>query len=149
MGRNRRHAPLARRSARFEPRPRILIICEGTVTEPEYFRFVSAQVRNRLVDVEAVGVGKDPKQLVEIAVDRKKAAERIARRSSEDFLRIYYRAGMCTAQRAAFCRYVWFNASSGEHQCYLVMEDCRAAQDELTAAAGVGYAKHSQCASYD
>jgi hypothetical protein len=62
---------------------------------------------------------------------------------------IYYRAGMCTAQRAAFCRYIWFNASSGEHQCYLVMEDCKAAQDELTAAAGVGYAKHSQCASYD
>jgi hypothetical protein len=46
----------------------ILIICEGEKTEPEYFK--SFRITTR--EVEIVGLGKDPKTIVEYANQRKK-----------------------------------------------------------------------------
>lgn len=80
MGKNRRLRPLARRPPRYEPRSKILIVCEGEVTEPKYFRHVSALARNRLVEVVVEGVGADPKHLVERALERRRIAEQMARK---------------------------------------------------------------------
>jgi hypothetical protein len=81
-----RHS-LRRRPARFDPRPRILILCEGKVTEPSYFRDFQHQEKNRLVDVVIDDEGGVPKTLVERAVARRKEAEREARLQKDKYLR--------------------------------------------------------------
>lgn len=83
-GKNRKYNSLARRPPRYEPRKKVLIVCEGTVTEPEFFDFLSTSARTSLVDVEAIGLGGDPKYLVEKALERKRAAAKKAKR--EQFL---------------------------------------------------------------
>jgi len=81
MGKNRRLLrPLARKPARYEPRARVLVVCEGVVTEPEYFRHVSAIAKNNLVEVIVDGLGGDPKHLVEAALAKRAAAEAAARK---------------------------------------------------------------------
>lgn len=69
------------------PRPRILIMCEGTVTEPKYFLAWRHETRNALVSVEIVGEGVGPKVLVERAVEKKRDAEAEAKRSRDAFAR--------------------------------------------------------------
>ena len=45
---------LARRSAKFEPRKKFILFCEGKNTEPSYFRALKARIGNALIDVEIV-----------------------------------------------------------------------------------------------
>ena len=78
---------LGRRSARFAPRSRILIVCEGKVTEPKYFRDLQNYEQVRLVEVKIDAEGGVPKTIVERAADLKKSAEREARRQRDDFLK--------------------------------------------------------------
>lgn len=82
----RYRASLSRRPARAFPRPRILVVCEGRVTEPSFIREFSKCERNRLVDVVVNDEGGVPKTLVERAVALKKAASRDARRQKDQFL---------------------------------------------------------------
>lgn len=56
------------------PRPRFLVVCEGTVTEPEYFKKFSFQAENQLVDVEIEGRSEDPLYIVERAAQWKREA---------------------------------------------------------------------------
>jgi hypothetical protein len=79
--------PLVRRSSFREPRKRILILCEGIVTEPEYFDDFRREERNALVDVIIDDEGGSPKTLVERAAARKKEAEKKAKRFADDNLR--------------------------------------------------------------
>jgi hypothetical protein len=83
MARNR--DSLQRRRARFEPKPRFLIVCEGTVTEPAHFKAVR-HVERCLVELE-INPGGAPKQLVERAVELKEQANRDARRRRDDNLK--------------------------------------------------------------
>ena len=72
--------PLRRRSAFRDPLPRILVVCEGKVTEPEYvdgFRLAHAV---NTVDVVVKSPGGDPRALVERAVELRDAAGELARR---------------------------------------------------------------------
>lgn len=82
-----RSQELRRRAPRREPRRRILVVCEGGVTEAGYFRDLRAAFRNPLVEVEIDDEGGVPKTLVERAAERKRAAEREARSRRDDFLR--------------------------------------------------------------
>lgn len=82
-----RFQELRRREPHREPRRRVLIVCEGGVTEAGYFRDLRAAFRNPLVEVEIDYKGGVPKTLVERAAERKKAAEREARSRRDDFLR--------------------------------------------------------------
>jgi hypothetical protein len=69
---------LRRRKPFREPKPRILIVCEGTRTEPEYF----TDLRNRersLVEL-VIEAGGTPKTLVERAVALKKESKRQAKK---------------------------------------------------------------------
>jgi len=57
---------------RLTPRTRILIVCEGAKTEPNYFRrFPVADV----VDIEVVGAGRNTDSLVELAIKLRDKAE--------------------------------------------------------------------------
>lgn len=79
--------PLKRRGAGREPRTRLLVLCEGQVTEPKYLKAFKHDHRSQLVEVEVVPECGVPKTLVEAAVARKKEAEREARRRSDPYLK--------------------------------------------------------------
>ena len=78
--------PLGRRSPRLEPRPRVLIICEGKVTEPSYFQGLKSEEQVRSVDVIVDEQGGTPKTLVERAVARMKADRRAAKAARDQNL---------------------------------------------------------------
>lgn len=78
---------LRRRRARLEPRPRILLVCEGTKTEPEYFSGLRRQEEVQLVEIVIGDSGGAPKTLVERAVKLKKNAAKDAKRERDDNLR--------------------------------------------------------------
>jgi RloB-like protein len=80
-----KHDSLRRRRARFQPRPRFLIVCEGTVTEPCYFR-AARHVERGLIELE-IEPGSTPKTIVERAVKLKKQADRDAKRRADDNLK--------------------------------------------------------------
>lgn len=82
-----RERPLRRRVAIREPRKRILIFCEGIVTEPQYFDDFRREEHNALVDVIIDDEGGSPKTLVERAAAQKKKAEKEAIRFADDNLK--------------------------------------------------------------
>ncbi len=83
----RRRDDLRRRKWITEPRPRVLVCCEGDVTEPSYFNGLKREGHNNLLHVEVQPVGMTPKPLVDYAVDLKKEAETKARREKDDNLK--------------------------------------------------------------
>lgn len=52
-----------------EVKQRFLIVCEGSKTEPNYFR--SFRVPKNVVEVDVHGFGEDPSRLVRSATDLK------------------------------------------------------------------------------
>jgi hypothetical protein len=79
--------PLRRSRPSRDPLPRMLVVCEGKVTEPGYFREFAREERNRLVEVIIDDQGGSPKTLVERAASQKKAANREAFRMRDDNLK--------------------------------------------------------------
>jgi RloB-like protein len=78
---------LGRPSPKWKPKQRFLLLCEGKVTEPRYFRDLRNEIRSRLLDIEVVGPCGVPKTLVQYGVDRKRQADRAARGAGDSFLR--------------------------------------------------------------
>ena len=70
----------ARRSPFLAPKPRLLIVCEGKVTEPQYFRGYANTCENPRVTLEIAPEAGVPLTVVTIARDRKKGAERKQRK---------------------------------------------------------------------
>ncbi len=70
--RRRQPAPLRRAAPTREQNPVLLILCQGEVTEVEYFRHFELATAT----VEAVGRAYDPEKLVEEALTRREAARR-------------------------------------------------------------------------
>jgi hypothetical protein len=83
--RNRDRKP-GRRAPFRDPKPVILIVCEGKRTEPEYLKGFVTACRNPRVRIEVVAGRGDPKSLVEIAKRREQAAKDEARRERDDNL---------------------------------------------------------------
>jgi len=81
----RRNDSLRRRRPFREVKRRILIVCEGEVTERHYFNDLRIQTKS-LVKLE-IRPGGDPKTLVARAVEVKKAAEKAAKRSKDENLK--------------------------------------------------------------
>ncbi len=77
---------IRRRRSRRDIRRRILIVCEGGVTEAGYFRDLWRAIRNASVRLEIDDQGGVPKTLVERAAEKKKEAEREARSQRDAFL---------------------------------------------------------------
>ena len=55
---------LGRRVAKRAPYDRILVVCEGSKTEPSYFRELVDYYRLSMVDVRVIGLGADPDKVV-------------------------------------------------------------------------------------
>lgn len=72
MGRSSR-SPFARREALREPYDRVLIVCEGDKTEPNYFRDLIAVHRLSSSNISIVSPGADPVTVVDHA--RKKLGD--------------------------------------------------------------------------
>ena len=81
----KRRDSLRRRAPYRQPLPRMLIVCEGKRTEPEYFRDMKT-VERALVDLDIRSEGM-PKELVERAVELKRQAEAAAERERDENLR--------------------------------------------------------------
>lgn len=75
---------LRRRPSRLNPRPRVLIVCEGEVTEPEYFRGIKVKDSITLVDITIAHKSSDPLSVVREAISRKRKADEYAARVRDD-----------------------------------------------------------------
>ncbi len=76
----------ARRAATKSPKRRLLVVCEGKRTEPDYIRGYERHVRNATVKIEIPDARGEPKKIVEIAKELKRAAETEARRQGDLYL---------------------------------------------------------------
>jgi hypothetical protein len=72
---------LNRRKAFKEPRKSILIVCEGSKTEPIYFKSLKDQLRLAMIDVVIVGEGAVPITVVNSAIDLRDERKREAKKS--------------------------------------------------------------------
>ena len=76
----------ARKKPFREPRRRLLVVCEGAKTEPSYIRGLERWLRNVSLEVDIYKEHGVPRSLVDWACDRKKEAEREAKRQGDAFL---------------------------------------------------------------
>ena len=83
--RDRERRP-ARRDSYKDSKPIILIVTEGEVTEPEYLNGFVRAIKNSRVHIEVRGGVGVPKTIVEFAKERKREAEKRARREKDDNL---------------------------------------------------------------
>ena len=77
MTRRHRERPDARRPPTREPGRRILIVCEGDVTEREYFTAFKRWCRNPRVEIDFDGPAGVPWTLISRARDRRDEADRL------------------------------------------------------------------------
>jgi hypothetical protein len=77
----------ARRAATRSPKRRLLLVCEGRVTEPEYFRGFERWVRNSTVEIVFADDHGVPLTLVEQADRRNQQANERATRERDSYLR--------------------------------------------------------------
>lgn len=62
----------------------LVVFCEGKNTEPDYFKAFAREHRSAVLEVKVVGVGADPKRVVEDALAEQKKLLKQARRSRVD-----------------------------------------------------------------
>lgn len=67
----RRENSVRRRPPSRQPRSRILVVCGGARTEPDYFTGLKRRVRNPAVHVKVIGKGVDPTTLVRYAAEKR------------------------------------------------------------------------------
>lgn len=84
--RNRKRRP-ARRGSFRDPKPIILVVTEGEVTEKEYLEGFVIACRNPRVQIEVKPGAGVPKTVVQYAKELKRAAEKRAKREKDDNLR--------------------------------------------------------------
>lgn len=84
--RRRRTRRPARLPATRIPKRRLLVVCEGKRTEPEYIAGFERHVRNARVEIEIPKERGDPKRVVEIAKKCTQDAVDEAKRQRDDFL---------------------------------------------------------------
>lgn len=84
MSRRDRDRKPARQPPTLDPRRRLLIVCEGEVTEPEYFSQFQRWCRNPRVEVRVEGPRGVPLSLVTAAIALKDQANEAARRERDE-----------------------------------------------------------------
>jgi hypothetical protein len=82
-----RERPPARRPAFKSPKPRMLIVTEGAVTEKKYLEGMIAWLKNSRVDFKVIGGVGVPATIVQFALDLKRSAEEKSRLQRDDNLR--------------------------------------------------------------
>lgn len=86
MNRRNRSRRAARRLDTIEARQRILVLCEGKRTEPEYIQGFKNWCRNPLVDVVTLGAEGVPLTLVASAREHRQQALEAAKREKDENL---------------------------------------------------------------
>jgi len=71
----------SRRKASKEPRKSILIVSEGSKTEPLYFNSLKSNLRLAMVEVKIVGEGAAPITVVDRAIELREERKRLAKKS--------------------------------------------------------------------
>ena len=87
MGRRRNDMSLERRKPSRTPKIRILILCEGKQTEPEYLREVQRHFRNQRIHIDVRGPMGAPIDIIRRAIKQRDHADAEARRSRDEYLR--------------------------------------------------------------
>lgn len=87
MSRRRLDVDLRRRGPRRQSKTRILVVCEGEVTEPEYLRALAHRERNPLLHVEPFGPAGVPLTVVQKAIAMRNAKEEEAKAHHDENLR--------------------------------------------------------------
>ena len=64
-----------------EPRKSILIVCEGSKTEPIYFNSLKRVLRLAMVEVDIIGEGAAPITVVDRAIELREERRRLAKKS--------------------------------------------------------------------
>ena len=77
--------PVVRKGPQRESYDRVLIVCEGAKTEPNYFLELARHYRLSTANIDVVGAGADPLRIVNEGKDRQKKE----RRSGEKYDRVY------------------------------------------------------------
>ena len=78
--------PHKRLQNHVEPQQRLVLYCEGKVTEPEYFQAVKNAYHISRLQVEIVGLGSGPSRIVAEAVKTYRANQRDFRRRKTAYL---------------------------------------------------------------
>ena len=102
--RRERHLRDARRRRARPPRRRLLAVCEGECTEPQYLTGLVLHLRNVTVDLDISNEHGDPRRLVERAKEVRTRMEREARRQRDPNLR--YDEVWCVFDRDEHPRFV-------------------------------------------
>ena len=76
---------VARRRPKREPYDRVLIVCEGAKTEPNYFSELARHHKLSTANIEIVGAGADPLAIVKEAIESQKRE----RRNEEKYDKVY------------------------------------------------------------
>lgn len=79
-----RGTSLRRRAGTRAPKKRVLVVCEGEKTEPQYLRHVNGRAREALIELEIVDErSTSPKRIVERGCQMRRDAERARRRTKD------------------------------------------------------------------
>lgn len=70
----RRENDVRRRRPTRQPRTRLLVVCGGARTEPDYFNGLKRRERNPAVHVKVIDKGVDPETLVRYAAEKRARA---------------------------------------------------------------------------
>lgn len=80
---------LDRKKGTVSPKWKIVIICEGEVTEPRYFKDFARHCKNQLVDVEIIKKGGAVRKLVGAVKEKQEELTRIAKKSDDSFDKLF------------------------------------------------------------
>lgn len=80
---------LERKKGTEEPRWKIYIVCEGSVTEPQYFRDFARHGKSQVVEIQIIEKGGPVRELVNKVKGLEEALERAAKRSKDSFAKLY------------------------------------------------------------
>lgn len=78
-----------RPAAKRQPKPKIVIVCEGKITEPRYFEDFRNLCGNNLVEVTTIGGCGVPISVVDRAIQEKAKLAAIARRTRDSFDKLF------------------------------------------------------------
>ena len=80
---------LERKQGEKLPKWRILIVCEGSITEPQYFKDFSRYNKSQIIDVEIYPKGGPVRALVGRVKDLQEEMQRKAKRSKDSFAKLF------------------------------------------------------------
>lgn len=81
--------PLERKKGTELPRWKIYIVCEGSVTEPQYFRDFARHSKSQIVEIQIIEKCGPVRELINKVKGLEETLEKAAKRSSDSFAKLY------------------------------------------------------------